>query len=210
MKIERIGHNKIKITLSIGDLEEWNVDFENLSYNSPEAQEMFWNIMRRAEIETGFYVDDSQLIIEAMPLRSDSFVVFITRVDEDEDFESIHKYIKSKFKKSELRVKKKSKKISSGIIMFMFSTFEDVCMACSSIYDIYSGESTLYKYGDCYYLCLTRNSNVNSKPHYIETMLCEYGRKLSNPFLQEGFLNEYAEKIIEDHAVETLKKYFSS
>lgn len=210
MKIERIAPNKIKVTLSMDDLEEWNVDFENLSYNSPEAQEMFWNMMKRAEVEAGFYVDDSQLIIEAMPLQSDCFVIIITRIDEDDDFESIHKYIKNRFKKSELRVKRKSKRISSNIIMFMFSEFDDVCLACSNIYDIYLGESTLYKCNNNYYLCLTRSSANNSSPAAIEAILTEYGKKVPNPFIQEGYLNEHGDKLIENTAVETLHEYFGA
>ena len=42
MKIERIAPNKIKITLSVEDLKKWDVNFESLTYNSPEAQELFW------------------------------------------------------------------------------------------------------------------------------------------------------------------------
>lgn len=208
MKIERIGQNKIKVTLSIDDLEEWNIDFENLSYNSPEAQEMFWNMMKRAEAETGFYVDDSQLIVEAMPMQSDGFVIVITRVDEEDDFESIHKYIKNKFRKSELRVKKKNKKITSSLILYMFSSFDDVCSVSTQLAGAYLGESTLYKYKNYYYLCLTRNSSTNSFPEAVEMILSEYGTKITYPFIQEGFLNEHSELLIENSALETLQQYF--
>lgn len=208
MKIERISHNKIKVTLSIDDLEQWNIDIENLSYNSPETQEMFWNMMKRAETETGFYVDDSQLIVEAMPLQSEGFVIIITRVDEEDDFESIHKYIKNKFRKSELRVKRKNKKISSTLMLYMFSSFEDVCSASARLIDIYDGESTLYKYKQYYYLTLTRNCTINSYPESIETILSDYGQKISHPSIQEGFLNEHATKIVENNAIEVLSNYF--
>ncbi|WHH61046.1 adaptor protein MecA [Petroclostridium sp. X23] len=210
MKIERISHNKIKVTLSIDDLEEWNIDIENLSYNSPETQEMFWNMMKKAELEAGFYVDDSQLIIEAMPLQSEGFVIIVTRVDEDDDFESIHKYIKSKFKKSELRVKRKNKKICSGLMIYMFSDFDDICSASTRLLNIYAGESTLYRYKDYYYLALTRNCTLNSLPETVETILTEYGHKIPHASIQEGFLNEHGSKIIENNALEVLQQYFST
>jgi adapter protein MecA 1/2 len=210
MKIERISHNKIKVTLSVDDLEEWNIDIENLSYNSPETQEMFWNMMKKAELEAGFYVDDSQLIIEAMPLQSEGFVIIVTRVDEDDDFESIHKYIKSKFKKSELRVKRKNKKICSGLMIYMFSDFDDICSASTRLLNIYAGESTLYRYKDYYYLALTRNCTLNSLPETVETILTEYGHKIPHPSIQEGFLNEHGSKIIENNALEVLQQYFST
>ncbi|MDK2801407.1 MAG: adapter protein MecA 1/2 [Clostridiales bacterium] len=209
MKIERISHNKIKVTLSVDDLERWNIDIENLSYNSPETQEMFWDMMRRAEIETGFYVDDSQLIIEAMPLQSEGFVIIITRVADDDDFESIHKYIKNKFRKSELRVKRKNKKIGSSLMLYMFSSFDDVCAISERLWNIYVGESTLYKYKEYYYLTLTKNCTIDSCPEVIEVILSEYGRKINHPSIQEGFLNEHATKIIENNALDVLKSYFS-
>lgn len=208
MKIERISHNKIKVTLSIDDLEEWNIDVENLSYNSPETQEMFWSMMKKAELEAGFYVDDSQLVVEAMPLQSEGFVIMVTRVDEDDDFESIHKYIKSKFKKSELRVKRKSKRIGSSLMIYMFSNFEDICAASMRLSDIYSGESTLYKYKEYYYLTLTKNCTSNSSPETVEAILSEYGKKISHTSIQEGFLNEHAVKMIDNNAVEVLQEYF--
>ncbi|MGE4282690.1 MAG: adaptor protein MecA [Clostridia bacterium] len=210
MKIERVSHNKIKVILSIDDLEEWNIDIDNLSYNSPETQEMFWNMMKKAELEAGFYVDDSQLIIEAMSLQSEGFVIMVTRVDENDDFESIHKYIKSRFKKSELRVKRRSKKISSSLMIYIFSEFEAICSVSSRLLDIYSGESTLYKYKDYYYLALTRNCTVNSLPETVEAILSEYGRKLPRSSIQEGFLNEHAVKMIENNAIDILQEYFNN
>ncbi len=209
MKIERIDSNKIKITLSIDELESWNVDIDDLSYNTPEVQEMFWTMMKKAEVETGFYVDDSQLIIEAMPLHSDGFVIVITRVEEDEDFESIHKYIKNRFKKSELRVKKKSKKIHSTILTYIFDDFDNVCDASIRLNSMYNGNSNLYNYKNYYYLLLTRNSSSDNSPEDVETILSEYGDKVENSSIIEGFLNEHGEKIIKNNAIETLNNYFS-
>ncbi len=209
MKIERIGFNKIKITLSVDELERWNVDIDDLSYNTPEVQEMFWTMMKKAEAETGFYVDDSQLIIEAMPMHSDGFVILITRVEDDEDFESIHKYIKNRFKKSELRVKKKSKKIHSTILTYIFDDFDNICAASIRLNNMYNGNSTLYKYKDYYYLLLTRNSSSDKNPEDVETILSEYGDKVENSSIMEGFFNEHGDKIIENNAVETLNNYFS-
>ncbi|MCG8502471.1 MAG: adaptor protein MecA [Firmicutes bacterium] len=209
MKIERISHNKIKVTLSFEDLKKWDIDIDNLTYNSPEAQEMFWNMIKKAEAETGFYVDDSQLIIEAMPMQSEGFVIIVTRVDEDDDFESIHKYIKNKFRKSELRVKRKNKKVSSTLMIYMFKDFDDVCFASVRLIDIYSDNSTLYKYKNFYYLSLTRNFTMETSPETVEAILSEYGSKISQASIQEGFLNEYGTVIIENDAVDILSDYFS-
>ena len=45
MKIERINENEIKVTISVNDLLERNIDLSSLNYNSPQAQELFWDMM---------------------------------------------------------------------------------------------------------------------------------------------------------------------
>ena len=110
MKIEKINENKIKVTISFNDLEERNIDLNSLNYNSPETQELFWDMMEQAEIQLGFTASDAQLCIEAVADADEGFVILITKMDEDNEFESIHKYIKNRFRRADLRVKKKTKK----------------------------------------------------------------------------------------------------
>lgn len=49
MKIEKINENIIKVTISLSDLEERNIDFSAFNYNSPAAQELFWDMMEQPE-----------------------------------------------------------------------------------------------------------------------------------------------------------------
>ena len=63
--------------------------------------------------------------------------------------------------------------------------------------NIYSGDSTLYKCKDTYYLAMTRNSLTAPDSKVFEIYLNEYGKKVSNINFFEGYLNEYGEKIIE-------------
>jgi len=208
MKIEKINENMIKVTISTNDLEERNIDLNALNYNSPAAQELFWDMMEQAEEQFGFNLSDSQLIIEPLPDSNEGFIITITRLDEDGDFESIQKYIKSKLKKSDLKVKKKSRKICSTILIYSFNGIDDVCTLSKRVADIYSGESTLYKYRDTYYLVMARNSLTAAGSKAFEASLNEYGRKVANISFFEGYLNEYGEKIIENNAFEVLRKYF--
>ncbi len=208
MKIEKISENMIKVTISVNDLEERNIDLNALNYNSPAAQELFWDLMEQAEEQFGFNLSDSQLIIEPLPDTNEGFIITITRLDEDGDFESIQKYIKSKLKKSDLKVKKKSRKICSTILIYSFNSIDDACTLSKRVADIYSGESTLYKCRDTYYMVISRNSMTAAGSKAFEISLSEYGRKVANISLYEGYLNEYGEKIIENNAFEVLRKYF--
>ena len=205
MRIEKINDNVLRVTITMNDLEERNIDLGSLNYNSPAAQELFWDMMEKAEEEYGFASGESQLIFEASPESEDGFVVTITKVDADGEFESIQKYIKSKYKNSELKQKKKKSKVCSTLKIYCFSSLEDVCNLSRRISSVYHGESTLFRCRDSYYLLLS-GSSVNSKS--LEITMCEYSVSVGNPGFFEGYLNEYGEKIIQDNAIETLNTYF--
>ncbi len=208
MKIERISENIIRVTITYTDLEERNVDLNALNYNTPAAQEFFWDLMEQAEDQLGFSLTDSQLIIEPVPDSNDGFVINITKVDEDGEFESIHKYIKNRMKKSDLRVKKKSRKVSSPLLIYSFRSLNDISELAEKLDMHYSGETTLYKCRDTYYLTLAKNGLLSSDMKMFELMLAEYGTKISNINFIEGYLNEYGEKIIEYNALEVLQKFY--
>jgi len=208
MKIERINENKIKVTITVNDLEERNIDLSSLNYNSPAAQELIWDMMEQAEIQFGFTASDSQLFVEADPDSDEGFIVTITKLDEDGDFESIQKYIKNKFKQTDLKVKKKNRKICSTISIYSFNSFDDLCALSKKIVDLYSGDSSVYKCRDTYYLVITRNNLTTINQKTFENLLSEYGKKVANTNFYEGYLNEYGTKIIENEALETINKYF--
>ena len=165
-------------------------------------------MMEEAEIQFGFNISDSQLIIEPMPYDNNGFILTITRLDGDGDFESIHKYIKSRFKKTDVRVKRKTKKILSAIVIYAINSFEDLCALSEKLQSLYIGESTLYKCRDTYYLLMTRSSITVTNYKLFENLLNEYGKKVHNTGFYEGYLNEYGEKIIEGNAIQIINAYF--
>lgn len=66
MQIEKITENKIRITLNAQDLEENNIDLHSFMSNSPESQDLFYNVLDKAEKEIGFITKDYKLMIEAL------------------------------------------------------------------------------------------------------------------------------------------------
>lgn len=64
--------------------------------------------MEQAEIELGFDAHESQLCIEAVSDVDQGFVITITRIEEENDFESIQKFIKNRYRRKDLSVKKKA------------------------------------------------------------------------------------------------------
>jgi len=208
LKIEKINENKIKVTISLNDLEERNIDLNSLNYNSLAAQELFWDMIEQAELQFGFNASDSQLCIEAVPDSEEGFILIITKLAEDGDFESIQKYIKNKYRNTDVRIKRKNRRLYSTIMIYSFNSFEDLSVLCEKISSLYYGESSLYKYRDTYYLVLTRSNLSTPNSKMLDIILSEYGRKVSNPSFYEGYLNEYGTKIIESNALEVINCYF--
>ena len=66
MKIEKISTNKIKVTLTNEDMLEWELNFDNLTYNSPQVQELFWDVIR-TEDELGFLLIMLSLWLKQCP-----------------------------------------------------------------------------------------------------------------------------------------------
>lgn len=204
MKIERIAPNKIKVSLSIEDLKEWDVSFESLTYNSPEAQDLFWSLIRRAEHEAGFYADGSQLVVEATPVKNDGFVMIITRIDDGEE-NPAQKYIKPRIKK-DLRPRKKHRIITNPMV-FEFNSFDDVIDACKNIENRFSGTSSLHKYNDSYFLTFYIANDFLAED--LDVILTEFARKESrNALIKTGELAEHGTVLVESNAVESLSAHF--
>ncbi len=208
MKIERIDDNIIRVTVSIDDLEERDIDVDNLNYNSQGAQELFWDMMEQAEMEFGFNVIESQIIIEPAADEDDEgIIITITRLDEDGDFESIHKYIRNKFKKSDLKIKRKTNK-NPAVFIYSFNSFEDLCTLSNLIKGLFLGSSSVYTDKGTYYLVLRRDNLLITDTTLMQSHLEEFGQKVHKKAVFEGFLNEHCSLLIAEGAIEKLTRYF--
>ena len=207
MKIEKITDKIFRVTITLGDLEERNIDITKIDINSPQTIALFNELMEKVAGQFGFDFSGTQLIIDPVPNIDNSFDITITKMDEDSDFETIHKYIKNRYKKTDIRVKKRAQNILSNIMAFSFTSLDDVISLSGSIYGIYTGGSTLYKMDSKYYLILSKNSIRCCDERALESHLLEYGARICNPSSFEGYLNEYGEMMIEHNAIEVLKDF---
>ena len=88
MKIEKISDNQIRCTLTREDLASRKINLHELAYGSEKAKLLFQDMMQEAFREYGFTVDNSPLMIEAIPLSGEAIVLIITRVDNPEELDS--------------------------------------------------------------------------------------------------------------------------
>ncbi|MDD7769787.1 adaptor protein MecA [Suipraeoptans intestinalis] len=88
MKIEKLSENQIRCTLTRADLADRQLHLSELAYGSEKARSLFHDMMQRAAAEFGFEADNTPLMIEAVPINSDSIVLIITKVDDPEELDT--------------------------------------------------------------------------------------------------------------------------
>ncbi|HIX28196.1 MAG TPA: adaptor protein MecA [Candidatus Blautia stercoravium] len=88
MKIEKINENQIRCTLTRADLEERHIRLSELAYGSENAKSLFRDMMQQANLEFGFEADNTPLMIEAIPVSSDSIILIVSKVDDPEELDT--------------------------------------------------------------------------------------------------------------------------
>jgi len=88
MKIERINENSIRCTLTSFDLSVRDLNIKELAYGTDKVRKLFTEMMTRASNEVGFEADGTPIMIEAIPLSSDSIQLVITKVDNPEELDA--------------------------------------------------------------------------------------------------------------------------
>ena len=201
MRIERISENKIKVEINDEDIKTWNVSIKNLTDNTLEAQNLFRHALKQAEEKLDFSIGASQLMVEAIPLASDGFVMIISKVDPKSDIDNLVR-IKLSAVKKKINIERS---VSAGVYKFL--NFDDLCNGVQEIYNLFFGKSSVYKYKNNYYLTLFPTDLFGF--YETDNKLSEFSKKVTNPFGAIGLLREHADIMIRDDAVDILTSYFS-
>ena len=88
MKIEKINDNQIRCTLNKHDLASREIKLSELAYGTEKAKDLFRDMMQQASYEYGFEADDQPLMIEAIPVSSDSIILNISKVDDPDELDT--------------------------------------------------------------------------------------------------------------------------
>lgn len=88
MKIEKINDNQIKCTLTKNDLASREIQLSELAYGTDKAKELFSDMMQQAANEVGFVVEDTPLMIEAIPVSSECLILLVSKVDDPEELDT--------------------------------------------------------------------------------------------------------------------------
>ncbi|MCI9087594.1 MAG: adaptor protein MecA [Clostridia bacterium] len=207
MKFEKLSENKIRITLSIQDLAEKEIDFHVFMSNSIESQDILLDMLEQAKKETGFDPENYNLKIEALAMADTSFVFTITKEVPEE---------KTKLPKKKFTIKRKSLNPSSTQAVYAFSNFDDYCSFLHFLQEsnllndiVHIADSILlYQYKEKYYLLMNgiHNEVVNKLRFY--TAITEFAKYITNSKVFVSKLLECGNLIMKDNALEVGLKHF--
>ena len=202
MKIERLDDNTVRITLNLDDLKEKNIDFNSFMSNPIETQSFFLDVLETAEKEIGFVTKNRQLSIDALATSTGNFIVTVTRSGETSQ-------------KVKVRARRKELKITKSIIIYSFTSFEDVVLFCKfaekhfAKNSIYMDKNTsLYTYQNAYYICFKNVDGDSSDLKRFCSSMAEFGQYITSSDLFERKLIEYGTLIIKKNVINSINKQF--
>ena len=80
MEFILISEDKIKVTLTEADLEEFDLVADQLDYANTETKRMFWDVLSRAKSRTGFDTDGQRVLVQLYPSRDGGCEIFVTKI----------------------------------------------------------------------------------------------------------------------------------
>lgn len=211
MRFEKLNEDKIRITLSVEDLEKKDIDFHSFMSNSIESQDLFLDMLEEAEKEVGFSTKDYLIRIDALAMAGGNFVLTITR--------SLPPKLKGNYLKTPIKKKVhiRKKKINNEItqVVYSFASFEDYC----DFIDFFDKNGfkaiglaknvSLYEYKNTYYLCLSEINLAYSNLKKLFSCIPEFACFVSH---SDVFIRKFLESgnlVIKHNAILTSLKHFS-
>jgi len=201
MKIEKINDNKIRITLSDSELQERNLDFQSLRYNTPEAQTLFFDMMKMAETEHGFHTANCQLFIEAASVNGGQFIVTITKLHD----KVLPPIPKKKTVVPELKIKKKPIILN---LIYRFDSFEQLCDLANSHLLPVELPTELYEYKNVYFLSVKTAKMQKEQLKKMNLIISEFGELVQDSEMTDATLSEHGNKIMKQYALKKIDQYF--
>ncbi len=88
MVFEKSNDNQIKCVLDKEDLISRNINIKDLFYGSPKTEQLFKDVVSRAQANYDFNKQKLPISIDAIPLPNDTLVIIITIAEEPEEIDS--------------------------------------------------------------------------------------------------------------------------
>jgi adapter protein MecA 1/2 len=203
MKMERLGHDKIRIFLTFDDLVERGIQKDEIWHEIPKMQQLFSDMMEQAYSELGFEAS-GPLAVEVHALPAQGMVIYVTRAKphftafEGEDPE----YGDEEDAVYEMEVTLEH----TDVITFAFADFEDVIRAARAAGRLVPDGGSLYAYGGKWVLQFEPDLLSGDQGQTLISILSEYGEATG---LTQAVLEEYGKTVFKGNAVSGLARHFA-
>lgn len=88
MKIEKVNDTQFRCILTREDLAQRRLKLSELAYGTDKAKKLFQDMLREAAVRFGFFAENTPIMIEAVPLSSESIVLVVTKVTNPEELDT--------------------------------------------------------------------------------------------------------------------------
>lgn len=88
MVFEKLNDNQIKCVLDKEDLFSRKINIKDLFYGSPETEQLFKEVVSKAQVNFDFNTQKFPISIDAIPLPNDTLIIIITIVEDPEEIDS--------------------------------------------------------------------------------------------------------------------------
>lgn len=194
MRLERLTYNKIKVFLTLDDLDERGISKEEMWQDLPKVHELFRDMMLEADDELGFKAD-GPIAVEVFSLPAQGMVVIVTKgqsTNEDEDYDD--EFL-------ELQV---TMDISDDIF-YEFDGFDDLIALTSRLYPLGVKGGEIYHYNGRYYASFEEEDYERLDVDMFVALLSEFG---SPSTITKWRVREYGKLILDDDSVGKINHFF--
>lgn len=214
LKIEKISDTQVKFILTHEDLAERNINLSELAYGSDKTHQLFQEMMRQAMAECAFHTENTPLMVEAMPVGTDSIMIIVTKITDVSEIEqklSVMPLARTtaRFKRKELIEPVADTPNEDSISIFSFDSLDETAQVSIRLRGCFNGVSRLYKCNGRYFLMLQNETEDDRNTVDLEAILHEYGQKHISNRISCQYLAERGESLIQEDAVEKLALYLA-
>ena len=225
MKFEKMENGSLRCTLTQEDLEQNGVELEDFFSNTANAREFLEKLIRIAEDEVGYTTNGNMMSIQAAIMSEDEIVLTFSdsQVSGSEIIEHIKNMFHSSQKEAEpaqIDVKEdilseaggKSKDTQSeatcdgSVYLLTFASFPSVRNFCRILPQNHLTDSRLYYLNQKkqYFLWADLNNSTKGYVYEFVAASMEYANGIEKDSARSSFLEEHADVIIKEHALEKL------
>ncbi len=226
MKFEKMDNGSLRCTLTQEDLEEHGIGLDDFFSNTPNAREFLEHLIQVAEEEVGFKTNSNMMSIQAAIMSEDEIVLTFSesQVSNAEILEHIRNMFGSSAAKEALKEKqdvkddilkeagKRQKEEESDpegyAYLLTFHSLDSVRKFCQVLPGNSKGKSRLYfleKTGK-YFLWADLNQSTRKYVYEFVAASMEYAKAIEKDSPRSNFLEEHANVILKNRALETLAK----